>query len=52
MTGELEHPNIVPIYDVARDGTGALFYAMKRIYGTPWDEGNREEVATGRTWRS
>ena len=37
MTGDLEHPNIVPIYDLGVDETGALFYSMKRVKGTPWD---------------
>lgn len=37
VTGDLEHPNIVPIYDLGMDETGALFYAMKRVKGTPWD---------------
>lgn len=37
VTGDLEHPNIVPIYDVGKDEAGALFYAMKRVKGTPWD---------------
>lgn len=36
ITGDLEHPNIVPIYDVGSDDTGALFYAMKCVKGTPW----------------
>jgi WD40 repeat protein/serine/threonine protein kinase len=36
VTGELEHPNIVPIYDLGANETGALFYAMKRVQGTPW----------------
>lgn len=38
ITGDLEHPNIVPIYDLGRDEQGAIFYAMKRVQGTPWDE--------------
>ena len=38
ITGELEHPNIVPIYDLGRDGSGAIFYAMKHVKGTPWDQ--------------
>jgi WD40 repeat protein/serine/threonine protein kinase len=38
VTGELEHPNIVPIYDLGADETGALFYAMKRVKGTPWSD--------------
>ena len=36
VTGDLDHPNIVPIYDVARNDDGALFYAMKKVQGTPW----------------
>ncbi|TWT89871.1 Serine/threonine-protein kinase PknB [Pseudobythopirellula maris] len=38
VTGELEHPNIVPIYDLGANAKGALFYSMKRVKGTPWDE--------------
>lgn len=37
VTGELEHPNIVPIYDLGKDQSGALFYSMKRVKGQPWD---------------
>ena len=36
VTGDLDHPNIVPIYDVARNESDALFYSMKRVKGTPW----------------
>ena len=35
LTGQLEHPHIVPVYDVGNDGT-SLFYSMKRIDGIPW----------------
>jgi WD40 repeat protein/serine/threonine protein kinase len=38
VTGDLEHPNIVPIYDLGQDDAGALFYVMKRVKGTPWDK--------------
>ncbi|MCA9239839.1 MAG: protein kinase [Planctomycetales bacterium] len=38
VTGELDHPNIVPIYDLGASEEGALFYSMKRVRGTPWDE--------------
>ena len=37
VTGDLEHPNIVPIYDVGKSEAGALFYAMKCVKGTPWE---------------
>jgi len=45
VTGELEHPNIVPIYELGRNADGSLFYSMKRVQGTPWDEviGNKTE---------
>ncbi len=38
VTGELDHPNIVPIYDLGANEQGALFYSMKRVKGTPWDK--------------
>lgn len=38
VTGDLEHPNIVPIYDLGRADDGAFFYAMKHVRGTPWDK--------------
>lgn len=38
VTGDLDHPNIVPIYDVGRSEGGALFYSMKKVQGTPWDD--------------
>ncbi len=37
VTGELDHPNIVPIYDLGRSVNGELFYSMKNVVGTPWD---------------
>lgn len=36
VTGDLDHPNIVPIYDVGANAQGALFYSMKKVQGTPW----------------
>ena len=36
IAGDLEHPNIVPIYDVGKDQAGDLFYSMKHVKGTPW----------------
>lgn len=36
ITGELEHPNIVPIYDLGANAAGNLFYAMKEVRGAPW----------------
>ncbi|MBN1852460.1 MAG: protein kinase, partial [Pirellulales bacterium] len=36
ITGELDHPNIVPIHDVGLDKDGRLFYSMKMISGQEW----------------
>ena len=46
VTGQLDHPNIVPIYDLARDESGQLFYAMKRVEGRSWDACMHEEGRT------
>lgn len=37
ITAVLEHPNIVPVYDMGADQDGAVFYSMKLIEGVPWD---------------
>ncbi len=36
ITGLLEHPNIVPVYDLARDARGGPLLVMKLIEGAPW----------------
>jgi serine/threonine-protein kinase len=36
VTGAIEHPNIVPVYDVAIADDGAPVIVMKRIEGRPW----------------
>ena len=38
VTGDLDHPNIVPVHDLGGNQEGALFYSMKRVRGTPWSE--------------
>jgi hypothetical protein len=38
LTGKLEHPNIVPIYEVAKSASGDLFYSMKNIKGQAWND--------------
>jgi len=43
VTGELDHPNIVPIYDLGSNDSGALFYSMKRVKGTPWNDVIKEK---------
>ncbi len=36
VTGDLNHPNIVPMYDLGANDSGALFYAMKCVEGISW----------------
>ena len=47
VTGDLDHPNIVPIHDIALAADDTLFYAMKRVVGKPWlktiDDMSRDE---------
>jgi serine/threonine-protein kinase len=38
VTGSLEHPNIVPVYDLGLDEDGSPIIVLKRIEGAPWDE--------------
>ncbi len=36
VTGDLDHPNIVPVHDLGRDDAGRLYMVMKLVRGTPW----------------
>lgn len=36
VTGALEHPNVVPVYDLGVDGSGSPILVMKRIAGETW----------------
>ncbi len=38
ITGTLDHPNIVPVYDLGRTQTGKLFYTMKKVMGKSWKD--------------
>ena len=42
ITGGLDHPNIMPIYDVGKQPNDAIFYAMKQVVGVEW----KERIAT------
>lgn len=38
VTGDLDHPNIVPVHDLGKTQDGNLFYTMKQVQGTSWDK--------------
>jgi serine/threonine protein kinase len=38
LTGQLEHPNIVPVYELGIDDQGETFYTMKFVKGTTLDD--------------
>jgi len=38
LTGQLEHPNIVPVYELGIDEQGEIFYTMKFVKGTTLDD--------------
>jgi len=38
MIGGLDHPNVIALHDLSVDHRGGLFYSMKRIDGTSWDQ--------------
>jgi eukaryotic-like serine/threonine-protein kinase len=37
VTGQLEHPNIVPVYEVGRRANGTLYYTMRMVRGRSLD---------------
>ncbi len=38
LQGQLEHPAIVPVYDIGTDGEGNPFFTMRRVRGQPLDQ--------------
>jgi serine/threonine protein kinase len=38
VVGQLEHPGIVPIYDVGRDDTGQVYLVMKHLQGETMED--------------
>ncbi|MCL2000805.1 MAG: protein kinase [Planctomycetes bacterium] len=47
LGGMLEHPNILPTYDLCRDETGSPFFVMKKVEGVTLDELLRKAHAEG-----
>src|SRR5687767_5029508 len=38
VQARLEHPGIVPVYDVGRDEVGRAFFTMRRVQGSALDD--------------
>jgi eukaryotic-like serine/threonine-protein kinase len=38
VQGQLEHPAIVPVYDLARDPDGNVYFTMKRVRGATFEQ--------------
>ena len=36
-TASLDHPNVVPVYTLAKDPDGRLYFTMKRVSGICWE---------------
>jgi len=44
ITSDLDHPNIVPIHEMGSNADGTLFYSMKMVDGTPWENAIRDKT--------
>ncbi|HPX41950.1 MAG TPA: serine/threonine-protein kinase, partial [Candidatus Hydrogenedentes bacterium] len=42
LTGQLQHPSIVPVYELGRREDGTLYYTMKLVRGKPLSRAIRE----------
>jgi tetratricopeptide (TPR) repeat protein/serine/threonine protein kinase len=42
ITGQLEHPNIVPVHELGADAQGRIFFTMKLVRGKPLSQVIRE----------
>ncbi|HFE47293.1 MAG TPA: serine/threonine protein kinase, partial [Nannocystis exedens] len=45
IQGQLEHPAIVPVYDIGVDPKGSMYFTMKRVRGI-----NLDEILDGLSW--
>ncbi len=52
ITGALEHPNVVPVYDVALEPDGSPRIVLKKIAGQGWDELIRDARAVSRRFHA
>lgn len=48
ITGALEHPNVVPVYDVGVDASGGPLIVLKRIEGVAWSDVVQDDAEIAR----
>ncbi|MFI5300369.1 MAG: hypothetical protein ACHREM_19960 [Polyangiales bacterium] len=41
ITGQLEHPNIVPVHELGSDANGTVFFTMKYVNGRSLHDGSK-----------
>ena len=52
VTGRLEHPNVVPVYDIVVDAEGRPQIVLKKIDGQPWDQLMHSETDVRKKFRA
>jgi serine/threonine-protein kinase len=52
VTGTLEHPNVVPVYELALDGDGAPVIVLKKIEGVHWGSLMHDEPTVRRRFKA
>ncbi|MBK6808484.1 MAG: serine/threonine protein kinase [Sandaracinaceae bacterium] len=50
VTGYLEHPNVIPVYDITVDAQGSPLILLKRIHGVAWGELMDDPETVRRRW--
>lgn len=50
LTASLQHPGIVPVYDLGKDHDGDVYYTMKYVEGESLEEITRSRKSQGLRW--
>jgi serine/threonine protein kinase len=50
IAAELEHPSVIPVYDLGADSRGMPMLVMRRVQGRTWGDGLRAREGPGNTW--
>ena len=50
VTGQLQHPNIVPLHELGRDDAGRLYFTLKKVDGRTLEAMLADERAAGTRW--